>query len=350
MTAAGTVEIQRVWFACGGCGAGGCVADDRLGVDGLISPGAGRLMSLAAAEWSFAVSAERLAEFTGIRVCDNTVRAAALEHGRRAGLWQRESPVPTEAFTAAAGDAEFSTDGTMINTLAGWREMRLFAFAKRPAGSPAEPSQWDERRLPPPAARMVFASLDSSERLGPRFRAAAVRLGIRQTRDITVLADGAKWIWKQVDAHLPGAAGVLDVYHASQHLFQCGDRLFGEGSPAGRAWAEKRRAQLLCGGAQAVLEELVRQRRSMRSPRKRRALNQPAAFLEPHRGHTDYRGRLAAGRSIGSGMIQGACKTVVGRRIKQTGARWTTRNAEAIAALCALHYGDLWNAFWSAAA
>jgi len=32
--------------------------------------------------------------------------------------------------------------------------------------------------------------------------------------------------------------------------------------------------------------------------------------------------RLAAGRAIGSGLIEGACKNLVGRRLKQTGACW----------------------------
>ena len=37
-------------------------------------------------------------------------------------------------------------------------------------------------------------------------------------------------------------------------------------------------------------------------------------------GRLDYCGRLASGRVIGSGLIEGACKNLVGRRFKQTGA------------------------------
>ena len=71
-----------------------------------------------------------------------------------------------------------------------------------------------------------------------------------------------------------------------------------------------------------------------------------AAYLEPHAGHTDYRRRLAEGRSIGSGLVEGACKTVVGRRLKQTGARWRVRRVERMAALCCVLYGDQWDAYW----
>src|SRR5438552_1642354 len=77
---------------------------------------------------------------------------------------------------------------------------------------------------------------------------------------------------------------------------------------------------------------------------------EPRHLPAPHRGHTDYAGRLAEGRSIGSGMVEGACKQVVGRRLKQTGARWKVRRVERMAALCAVQASDQWEAYWATAA
>jgi hypothetical protein len=71
-----------------------------------------------------------------------------------------------------------------------------------------------------------------------------------------------------------------------------------------------------------------------------------AAYLGPHVDHTPYRQRLAEGRSIGSGMVEGACKTAIGRRLKQTGARWRIKRLERMAALCCLHYGDQFKDYW----
>lgn len=68
-------------------------------------------------------------------------------------------------------------------------------------------------------------------------------------------------------------------------------------------------------------------------------------YFHPHANRTHYCQRLAEGRSIGSGMIEGACKTVL-KRLKQTGARWRIRHAERMVALCGLTYGDFWNQFW----
>lgn len=40
---------------------------------------------------------------------------------------------------------------------------------------------------------------------------------------------------------------------------------------------------------------------------------------------------LGLGQSIGSGLVEGACRQVIGRRMKQTGARWRARRANRMA-------------------
>jgi len=59
-----------------------------------------------------------------------------------------------------------------------------------------------------------------------------------------------------------------------------------------------------------------------------------------------YRDRLAQGRPIRRGLIEGACKTIVGRRLKHGGARWLVPRVSNVAALCCLLYSDEWEAFW----
>src|SRR4051812_2449714 len=133
--------------------------------------------------------------------------------------WQRDDPGAGAAFREAEGDVEFQTDGTSVNTAGGWREMRLSIFAKRGRGEPVtDLDAWGDQRLPAPTARVAAAGIRTSDALGPQWRRAAARLGVGDAAAITVLADGARWIWSQVERNLPGAAGVLDIYHASEHL------------------------------------------------------------------------------------------------------------------------------------
>ena len=56
--------------------------------------------------------------------------------------------------------------------------------------------------------------------------------------------------------------------------------------------------------------------------------------------------RLAARRAIGSGLIEGACKNLVGRRMKQTGACWRMERANRMTLVCSLLYANQWNDAW----
>jgi hypothetical protein len=347
VTVAGEVTLQRGYFRCSKCQQGHFPLDERLGNEGLLSRRAERLVCLAAASWSYDRAAVCLHEFCGLRISDTTIRARSQEQGAKMRRWQQESPEASAAFQSATGEVEFATDGTAVNTTEGWREMRLSLFAKRSRGRPANLHDWEERNLPSPHARVVFAGLRRAETLGPQWRRWAGRLGLKQTNELTVLADGARWIWKQVNRWLPGACGVLDIYHASEHLYQTAAVLEGEQTPRAQTWVEKHRQCLLEGGADALLKALSQEYKQRRSLRQRASLDSLSAYFRPHRDHTSYQQRLTQGQTIGSGIVEGACKTVVARRLKQTGARWRIRRVERMAALCCLLYGDQWNTYWT---
>jgi hypothetical protein len=337
VTAAGDARLRRLYLVCPRCGTSAHPLDDRLGLTGFVSPQAQRLLCLAGTSWSFDRAAAHLRELCGLAVCDNTIRAACDAHGGAARDWQREAPAAAAAFRQADGDVELQTDGTAVNTTAGWREMRLSIFAKRGRGRPvAGPDDWQQRALPAPHVRVIQAGIRTGDQLGPAWRRLAGRLGLREAAAITLLADGARWIWRQQEAYLPGAAGVLDIYHASAHLWAAAHAHFGEGTAQARAWVEQRRATLLAGGAAGLLAELTGA-----------AWAGVRQYFAPHRGHTGYAARLAAGQAIGSGLVEGACKQVIGRRLKQTGARWKVRRVERMASLCAVQASGQWEAYWA---
>src|SRR5262249_41898700 len=123
--------------------------------------------------------------------------------------WLHTDKAAGAAFAAARGDLEFQTDGTMVNTWEGWRELRLGAFAKRQRGRPATADAWDSRRLPAPHARVLFGGIETAEHFGPRVRRWAARLGIRDAAAVSGLADGAEGVWDPAAAPLPGPAGAF---------------------------------------------------------------------------------------------------------------------------------------------
>jgi hypothetical protein len=341
------VTLRRVYFVCRQCRLGAHPLDVRLGVTDSISRQAQRLLCLAGSSWSFDRASQHLREFCGLSVSDNKIRDVCQRHGAAAAAWQRETEKAHDGFRGATGDIEFSTDGTSVNTWEGWREMRLGIFSKRHRGEAAAPEDWDDRKLPAPHVRVAFAAIENSERFGARWGRWVQRLGIQDTAKITVLADGAGWIWQQVATHFPGAAGMLDIYHALEHIADAAQAVYGENTLRSRRWIESISVALLSGGWPAVRQRLRAAWLRIKKRSHRKTLQSLASYLGKHHSHLDYARRLAEGRSIGSGQVEGACKHVIGRRLKQTGARWRVRRVNRMANLCCLVYSDHWNPYWA---
>lgn len=281
-------------------------------------------------------------------VSDNTVREVCHQEAAARACWQRDAWEARTPFRQARGDIAFSTDGTSVNTWEGWREMRLGIFSKRHRGGPATAENWDDRQLPAPPVRIAFAAIEKSDRFGARWGRWAQRLGIHDTATISVLADGARWIWEEVSTHFVGATGVLDIYHALEHVADTAKLIYGEETARCRRWIEAMRNDLLSGGWPGVSKRLRSTWRRTKKRSHRKTLQSLATYLGKHQRRLGYVQRLAEGRSIGSGQVEGACKHMIGRRLKQTGARWRVRRANRMANLCALMYSDQWNMYWTA--
>jgi hypothetical protein len=348
MTQAGEVHVSRVYRRCVKCQVGGYALDERLGLDGRYSPQARRLISLAAASWSYDLSSTRLQELCGLSVSDTTIREIAQETGAKMLEWQRTEPDAVTDFRQATGDVEFTTDGTSVNTTDGWREVKVGLYSKRDRGESATPDQWGGRQLPRPKTSVAFAAIEASDQFGARWKAWAKRLSLSETSSITVLADGAKWIWEEARRNLPGSLGVLDIYHALEHVSATSKALFGDGTPAATAWTDQLRTTILERGWDGFEErwQETRDRFPADSPQVA-ALNELRNYLGNHVSHMNYAERLRDGRSIGSGQIEGACKNLIGRRLKQTAARWRTRRLNRMAGLCSVMYSQQWAAYWN---
>jgi hypothetical protein len=347
MTAAGKIRFSRVDFRCSQCTLGAFAADERVGISGRYSPQAQRLICLAGGSWSFDVASERLEELCGLSVSDNTIRELTQEHGAKMLAWQRESFEAVQEFRQASGDIEFTTDGTSVNTTDGWREMKLALFSKRHPGEPARPEEWESRHLPKPHVRVAFAAIEKSDRFGSRWRPWCQRLGILDPSRITVVADGAKWIWEETRNHLWESEGVLDVFHALEHLSDTAQLLYGEQTAEAERFREQGRALLLSNGFEGLTPLLEQVKRQKPLPEHQAAIEALETYLGPHADHLHYAQRLSVGQSIGSGQIEGACKNLVGRRLKQTGARWRPRRVNRMAGLCAIMYSDNWKTYWN---
>ena len=120
-------------------------------------------------------------------------------------------------------------------------------------------------------------------------------------------------------------------------------------SPAAAAAYERGRQLLLEEGWRGVcvwVAELLASPEPAEVERRRPATERVIGYFAKHVNRLDYRGRLASGRAIGSGVVEGQAKTL-GLRLKARGARWQYGNVGPMASLVCVRHSVQWNAYWT---
>lgn len=345
----GRVRLSRQYVSS--ADGGSFPADLEIGVNGYLTRGAERMAVLAGARDSFARAQTTLKELAGLELDDDVIRQLTHAAAKRFSE-TRDERADAERFGAAEGVLEAQIDAGKVNTLTGWRDIKMAAFCRRKFGEPATPAQWHERELPAPTIRTVVASIEEASVFAERVRRETDRLGMTTADDVTVLGDGAEWIWNLAGDVLPQAAGLLDVYHAFEHVSDAVKAIWGaDSSPSSPTVTHRAAGQmaLLAEGPVGLQKWIAEVFTALPAGASGEELRNLAAYLAPHPKHLHYASRLHDGRSIGSGLIEGSVKQLVNRRMKLTGARWRVEHVGPLVELAAIIDTPTWAECWLSA-
>jgi hypothetical protein len=141
---------------------------------------------------------------------------------------------------------------------------------------------------------------------------------------------------------------ILDFYHASEHLLEFAKVAFPDEGDRKRhmdAWCQTLKHR----GGRVLFEGLEQLDLSTASAAVSTAHTSLLGYLRNNLHRMDYPTYVARGWQIGSGMIESACKSVVGRRLKGSGMRWREPGTTALCQLRALYKSqpELWNHYWA---
>lgn len=305
------------------------------------------------ADVSFAKSSEHLRQMLGVRLAPGTLRTLVGSHGKAMAAFQSQDDTSAQRFRQAKGEVELAVDAGKVNTReCGWKDLKIAVISKREAGEPVTPDRWQEDRLPQASAVVSFAQIAASKVFRKRWAPSLRRLGVGVFGTVQALGDGASWIWKSVGRVLPGCTQTLDIYHASERLSSCAQRIFGEGTAKATAAFERGRQLLLEGGWSGVcvwVGELLDVEEAEELKSRQQATEKLLNYFAKHTQRLNYRERLASGRAIGSGIVEGQAKTL-GLRLKARGARWLKKNVRPMASLVCVRNSIQWEAYWNLAA
>jgi hypothetical protein len=347
LSSVGHITVPRRYYACRHCKLKQTPWESWAGVTGThrVTPHARRMVVLAGSGCSFDEAARNLLELCHLTLSNDVVRRVCDEEGKAVQRWMNHSPEPRKAFDAAEGVVEFSTDGLKINTVDGWREIRQSVMSKRTPALPAPADQWDQRTLEAPTVRVAICGIAHCDLIGASWERLVKVLGLPRGLAMSVIADGAKWIWDQAAKRFvhQDVQWVVDVYHVMLYLFAAAAAL---GTKAAQEWVGLRVIELIEMGGPRFIEHLKQTGPPDPSPGTAEAWAKLLNYLNDNRDSFWYGQRLEQGLPIGSGLIEGGGKNTLARRLKINSARWRVRRAERIGAIRCLQYSGLWEVYW----
>ncbi len=359
----GDYTIARAYFVCEHCHLSTCPLDERLGLgQGEWSPGLTRVACRLGIEDSFGEAEDALFETLRIDLPTETVRrvteqvGAVAENDTQEAIGRAEAgrePLAAQEVKAKSKTLLVEADGAMVHEVDGeWHEVKSGLVAS--LGPEVEVDKQTGRVSLEMGKPVYCAGFESAEPFWYRLYVEACRLGLG-TRDVDLVAllgDGADWIWRygprflavEVGAKRVTVIEILDIYHAFEHLGVVANAVFGQGSAKARRWFARRKEQLLANGASPILKALGWLRRVEQDAAEevRKAL----AYFTENAPRMDYPTFIARGLPIGSGAIESTCKTLIEKREKGAGMRWSESGAQNVASLRALQRSGRWHEFW----
>lgn len=210
-------------------------------------------------------------------------------------------------------------------------------------------------KLDGPVNKRVYATFDGYRALFEWIALEAKKRGYGTAKFTKVLfvADGADAIWTLQKEFFPAAEVCLDWYHVVEKLWAAGKAVC-RGTRRQRAaleaWVAAQKKRLRHGKLDEVIAELERALDGTAATGpgnkyRREVLGQVRDHFVKNALRMQYKKLRSADLEIGSGVVEGAVRHLVGVRLDGPGMRWGRDRAEAVLHLRCVLINGLWDDF-----
>ncbi len=209
------------------------------------------------------------------------------------------------------------------------------------------------RDAAPPRARPEYTRVWASRLKGRVGIMAEVIQEIRQRdpqqqKSWVVRTDGERALPQSVKRRLRGVPLGLDFPHVLAKLWGAAYAFDEEGSLKAVAWVQEQAWRLRHGEASQVVQgmRLSATKRQLRG-QKRKAVAAIASYVYRNRRHMRDDEHLQQGSAIATGVVEGACKSLIKDWRERSGMRWTPTMAEAMRKLGAVYLSGDCEVYWA---
>jgi hypothetical protein len=259
-TLLGPIRLERAYFHCSDCHQGHVPLDHQLGLGSdSLSGGLEEALCSLAAYMPLETTVGTLAHLLCVKVDDNTFQRAVLRVGtelaeqqrRRAQqAWQAAEP-PEMEVDHPPRRLYISVDGTTAHLQEGWKEVEVAAIYETETVT-----QEDGSTVVRATDITYVVSFEEASTFARDVYLEAARRGLEQAEKVVVLGDGAEWIWNRIARFCDRPVEIVDFCHASEHVWQAGQALYGEGTVETEEWVTQRLEELIEEGPGSLLNSL----------------------------------------------------------------------------------------------
>jgi len=212
-------------------------------------------------------------------------------------------------------------------------------------------------KLHGPINKKIWGQFGSRQNATTWARDQATRRGFGPETDkrVQIVIDGERCLRKQLEKLFPHAILTLDLRHAQERLWKAGRLFHEEDSLELAEWVEPLNRLLLRGRVDALLKRLKNILRLIplhgpNTKNKRQTLTKQIEYFEERREMMHYDEYHREDLVLATGVIEGACRYVVGERLDCSGMRWKLEGAEPLLQLRCIELNGDWDRFiaWAA--
>lgn len=316
----------------------------RLGIVGRATPALLAEVNRQVADGPSEVEAQERLAARGIVLSTKTIRRYVRDFAGIA-LWQRQARSANLAHVQPLAARPLAGKRVILAVDGGRLRSRVNKRGRRRAKSRRHgfATDWrepkvlviytiDQRGRKERQAELVYdGTLGDADACFALAAAQLKRLGIGWAQSLTVVGDGAPWIWNRVP-HLITQLGltelplteIVDWAHALEKVAAAAK----VGLQTGRqSWLKRARKRLRKGQIDALIDML----RALDDRHDSEGLIRKAIdYCDTHRHRMQYAHFEAQGLPIGSGAIESGIRRIVNLRLKSAGTFWKVQNAERV--------------------
>lgn len=157
---------------------------------------------------------------------------------------------------------------------------------------------------------------------------------------VVFVGDGARWQWSWVEAEYPNAVQILDYYHAMEHIGQYVKVAIKKKSDINKMMV-KLGGMLKHKGVATVERYLEKIPRN--TVKQKEEYMKLQTYVTNNKSKMNYPRYLKEKLLIGSGAIESAHRTVLQKRMKQSGQRWSNKGLHNMIKLRTASMSGYWN-------